>query len=84
MLFRENMPNIKKKTKPFKNIQENQKRKNQKQNKKKKSQIGKLYFVIQESTNKRQKLKEEYETIGSCFYNSGGKRYSRNITNKKK
>jgi hypothetical protein len=28
-------------------------------------EIGKLYFVIQESTNKRQKLKEEYETIGS-------------------
>ena len=42
MLFRENMPNIKKKTKPFKNIQENQKRKNQKQNKKKKSQKIKL------------------------------------------
>ena len=28
-------------------------------------EIGKLYFVIQESTNKRQKLKEENETIGS-------------------
>jgi hypothetical protein len=27
-------------------------------------ETGKLYFVIQESTNKRQKLKEEYETIG--------------------